>query len=69
MLHPFMAYGVYLILNLRSFLMYALFQPPAIYFFPFLLKYPRLVTLVIILDVAILFNDQHCQSHPRVTVH
>lgn len=33
MLHPFMASGVYLILNLRLFLNYALFQPPAIYFF------------------------------------
>lgn len=33
MLHPFMASGVYLILNLRLFPNYALFQPPAIYFF------------------------------------
>lgn len=44
MLHPFMAYGVYLILNLRSFLNYALFQPPDIYFF-FLVEIPPVLLL------------------------
>lgn len=33
MLHPFMASGVSLVLNLQFFLNYALFHPPAIYFF------------------------------------
>lgn len=39
MLHPFMASGVYLIFNLRSFLDYAL--SPYYIFFRLLLKYPR----------------------------
>lgn len=51
MLHSFMASGVYLVLN------YALFQTPCYVFFFFLLKYPRFVTLIIILDVVILLIE------------
>lgn len=39
MLHPFMASGVYLILNLRLFLNYSP-SNPLLYIFSFLLKYP-----------------------------
>jgi hypothetical protein len=54
MLHPFMASGVYFDFELAS--PNYVFQPPHL-FFPFSVEIPRLVSLVIILDVVILLID------------